>query len=457
MRKLFLLFVAFVATTCLWAEDFSVNGIYYNYLEDNNVEVTYRGDYPDSYSNEYYGKITIPSTVTTYNGTTYSVTSIGEGAFLWCSALTSVTIGNSVTSIADAAFADCSSLTSITIPNSVISIGDYAFRNCSSLTSITIPERVATIGESAFHGCSSLTSVPIPTSVTSIGDYAFRNCSSLTSMVVETGNTIYDSRDNCNAIIETATNTLIAGCQNTTIPNSVTSIGESAFENCDALTSVTIPNSVTSIGESAFEDCSALTSVTIGNSVTSIGESAFEDCSALTSVTLNSNDIVSKKYTYGEGISDIFGSQVEEYVIGAVVIVGTPNWSQYVNEAAKDPITKYSNIMYALHFYAGTHKAELRNTMVKAVKKKLPIFVSEFGMTDASGNGYVDKQETEKWFNTMNKYNIGYCAWSLSNKPESSALINSSCTKKYGFKKSDLSESGRWIYLMYRKYAGKTK
>lgn len=108
-------------------------------------------------------------------------------------------------------------------------------------------------------------------------------------------------------------------------------------------------------------------------------------------------------------------------------------------------------------FYAGTHKAELRNTMVKAVKKKLPIFVSEFGMTDASGNGYVDKQETEKWFNTMNKYNIGYCAWSLSNKPESSALINSSCTKKYGFKKSDLSESGRWIYLMYRKYAGKTK
>lgn len=141
----------------------------------------------------------------------------------------------------------------------------------------------------------------------------------------------------------------------------------------------------------------------------------------------------------------------------AVVIVGTPNWSQYVNEAAKDPITKYSNIMYALHFYAGTHKAELRNTMVKAVKKKLPIFVSEFGMTDASGNGYVDKQETEKWFNTMNKYNIGYCAWSLSNKPESSALINSSCTKKYGFKKSDLSESGRWIYLMYRKYAGKTK
>ena len=236
MRKLFSLFLALVATTSLWAHDFEVDGIYYNYLDRNNVEVTYCGYYD---YHEYAGAVIIPSTVT-YNDTTYSVTSIGDWAFDGCSSLTSVTIGNSVTSI----------------------------------------------GESAFEDCSSLTSVTIGNSVTSIGNYAFLSCSSLVSMVVESGNTKYDSRNNCNAIIETATNILIAGCQNTIIPNSVTSIGVRAFAGCSSLTSVTIGNSVTSIGSWAFSDCSSLTSVTIGNSVTSIGESAFEDCSSLATITI---------------------------------------------------------------------------------------------------------------------------------------------------------------------------
>ena len=215
-----------------------------------------------------------------------SVTSIGEHAFEDCSGLTSITIPNSVTSIGISAFEDCSGLTSVTIPNSVTSIGNNAFGGCSSLASVAIPNSVTSIGYRAFSGCSGLTSVTIPNSVTSIGGSAFHGCSNLTSIKVENGNEKYDSRNNCNAIIETASNTLIVGCKNTIIPNSVTSIGGSAFSGCSGLTSVTIPNSVTSIGSSAFVGCSGLTSVTIPNSVTSIDDYAFFRCSGLTSISI---------------------------------------------------------------------------------------------------------------------------------------------------------------------------
>ena len=215
-----------------------------------------------------------------------SVTTIGEQAFYGCSALTSVTIPNSVTTIGSEAFYGCSALTSVTIPNSVTTIGSEAFYGCSGLTSITIPNSVTTISNSTFYNCSGLTSVTIPNSVTTIGNYAFRGCSGLTSIQVESGNVVYDSRDNCNAIIETASNTLITGCKTTIIPNSVTTIGNFAFYYCSGLTSVNIPNSVTTIDYSAFQNCSGLTSVTIPNSVTTIGNSAFQNCSGLTSVTI---------------------------------------------------------------------------------------------------------------------------------------------------------------------------
>ena len=218
-----------------------------------------------------------------------SVTSIGDGAFSYCSGLTSVTIPNSVTYIGEYAFEYCSGLTSVTIGNSVTEIGDHAFSGCSGLTSIDIPNSVTSIRSYAFEDCSGLTSVTIPNSVTYIGRAAFSGCSGLTSITVASDNPKYDSRNNCNAIIETSTNTLISGCMNTSIPNSVTTIGVSAFSGCSGLTSVTIPNSVTSIGDEAFCYCRSLTSVTIPNSVTYIGDDAFYYCSSLTSVTIPSS------------------------------------------------------------------------------------------------------------------------------------------------------------------------
>ncbi len=212
-----------------------------------------------------------------------SVTSIGGSAFENCSGLTSVTIGNSVTNIGDRAFNYCSGLTSVTIPNSVMNIGESAFL-CSGLTSVTIGNSVTSIGNSAFFGCVGLTSVIIPNSVTSIGEMAFANCR-LEIIVVVSDNQVYDSRENSNAIIETETNTLVSGCRNTIIPNSVTSIGNYAFYYCRELTSVTISNSVTSIGNSAFSGCVGLTSLIIPNSVTSIGKEAFSYCEGLTSLT----------------------------------------------------------------------------------------------------------------------------------------------------------------------------
>ena len=263
-----------------------------------------------------------------------SVTSIGESAFSSCSSLTSITIPNSVTSIGESAFSSCDALTSVTIPNSVTSIGSYAFTDCSGLTSITIPNSVTSIGDHAFYWCKSLTSITIPNSVTSIGDDAFAYCSGLTSVTIPNSVTsigvqaFYECYSLTSITIPNSVTSIgdyaFSGCSgltSITIPNSVTSIGDGAFDRCSSLTSITIPNSVTSIGDWAFAGCSSLTSVTIPNSVTSIGKSAFSSCSSLTSVTINSDAIVNKTYTYYDefywvNLSNIFGSQVVNYIIG---------------------------------------------------------------------------------------------------------------------------------------------
>ena len=252
-----------------------------------------------------------------------SVTEIGESAFKSCG-LTSVVIPDSVTKIGDDAFSDCRALTSIkvaednpkydsrggcnaiietesnkllfgcqstVIPDSVAEIGRCAFSNCCALTSVVIPSSVTKIGDDAFSDCCALTSVVISNSVTKIGDDAFSDCRALTSIKVAEDNPKYDSRGGCNAIIETESNKLLFGCQSTVIPDSVAEIGECAFSDCCALTSIEIPTSVTEIGDFAFFGCTGLTSVVIPSSVTEIGDHAFFGCTGLTNGEIHSPEI----------------------------------------------------------------------------------------------------------------------------------------------------------------------
>ncbi len=271
----------------------SVDGVLFN--KNKTLLIQYPGG--------KYGAYTIPDSVTNIVDSAFedcysltsvtipdSVTSIGECAFEDCDSLTSVAIPDSVTTISDSAFCDCDRLTSVAIPDSVTSIGNRAFGGCHSLTSVAIPDSVTSIGELAFAYCDSLTSVTIPDSVTSIGERAFAYCDNLTGIHVDTNNPAYASVDGVLFNKNKNKKLLIqypggkSGAY--TIPDSVTNIGDSAFEDCYSLTSVTIPNSVTNIGDSAFSNCDSLTSVTIPNSVTNIGWVAFSNCDSLTSVTI---------------------------------------------------------------------------------------------------------------------------------------------------------------------------
>ncbi|MCR5360933.1 MAG: leucine-rich repeat domain-containing protein [Bacteroidales bacterium] len=261
-----------------------MDGIYYTYLSqaDKTVSVSYRGSYDSEYSDEYSCDVVIPSSVT-YNGTTYSVTSIGDGAFRNCTGPTSIEIPNSVKSIGNSAFSRCKGLTSIEIPSCVTSIGDYAFFQCKGLTSITIPSSVTSIGYLTFAYCSGLTSIEIPSSVTSIGYGAFAYCSGLTSIEIPSSvtsigsdafsrvkNVIYSGNAEgspwgaltVNGIVDgdfvysdaekTHLTAYIGSGGDVVVPNSVTSIGNYAFYGCTGLTSIEIPSSVTSIGSYAF-------------------------------------------------------------------------------------------------------------------------------------------------------------------------------------------------------------
>ena len=334
MKKLFILSLALMAAMASWAHSFEVGGIYYNYLTDSTVTVTYRGIYNNSYANEYTGSVVVPASVS-YEGKTYAVTAVANSAFYDCNQLTSITLPESITSIGEYAFQNCSKLSSIAIPEGVKNIGVRAFSGCSALKSvvwnaiwcgdfnstnygpfndicsqitsftfgekveripdylcyymnnlksITFPESLQSIGSSAFYYCSSLTNITIPENVTTIEDYAFysayitsivwnaKNCSSLSS---GSYHPFYYSRSKITSFIigekvETLPSRLCYGMYN--------------------LKSITIPESVTSIGSSAFYNCDALTTITIPENVTFVGGSAFSECNSLTTFVWNAKN-----------------------------------------------------------------------------------------------------------------------------------------------------------------------
>ncbi len=213
-----------------------------------------------------------------------SVEKINSYAFYECRGLTALDIPSSVTSIGSYAFQSCTQLASLSLSENLTTIGEYAFYGCGSLTTITIPDGVQTIPNSCFQYCSSLESIYIGAAVNTFKSNCIYGCSNLKSIVIDENNTTYDSRDNCNAIIETATNRLKKGIASSTIPNSVKYIGEGAFANLDGLTSVVIPYGVVSIEKEAFFNCKNLQSVDLSATVYNYGTYAFRNCTSLKSV-----------------------------------------------------------------------------------------------------------------------------------------------------------------------------
>ena len=251
MKKLFSLLFLLGLTNIAMAYDVTIDGIYYNILSySKTAVVTNEKEAYVNGSDIYKGNIKIPESIN-YNGISYRVTEIGKYAFFG-SEITSIELPKSIELIGDRAFFACRKLSTIEIPESVIGIGIYAFCECDNLSEVSIPKNVASIEEGAF--CKN----------------------NLKSIKVAENNTYYDSRDNCNAIIDTKSNTIIAGCKNTTIPNTVTTIGVQVFAGCKDLTSIQIPNSVTSISDGAFAEC-GLTEIIIPNSVVSIGDYSFQN------------------------------------------------------------------------------------------------------------------------------------------------------------------------------------
>ena len=271
MRKIFLLFVALLATTALWAYDFKSGGLYYNITSDTTVEVTYYWA-ADGYG-YYETSITIPSQIN-YNNSTYDVTRIGNGAFIYSRNLTSISIPNSVKSIESNAFIHCSSLKSITIPNGVTTIGLMTFLECVSLSSITLPNSVTSIGQSAFDNCKSLTSIALPNNITNIGHQAFNNCTSLTSIIIPKSVTNIDNSafKGCvftknNFVNNSALNAEENNYWGATIVNATEEINGLFIEDQEVigcrpnLTKIVIPRKITKIGDYAFSNSSAIKSI----------------------------------------------------------------------------------------------------------------------------------------------------------------------------------------------------
>ena len=444
----------------------------YNELDDGTVEIT-----------DYYGyaeKVDIPKTIDGMSVTSIgkyafynkenlesitipnSVKSIGERAFNECTNLTSVTISNGVTSIGSYAFGSCESLVTITIPNSVTGIAAYAFNNTALLEnqttavkyvgkwvvdcdydakSVTIKNGTVGIADSAFDDCNSLTSITIPDSVASIGNSAFENCTSLTEIKVATKNSKYVSvngvlynknkttlicypagkKDKSYKIINSVSsigNNAFNGCDsltNITIPNSVTSIGDLAFNGCTSLKSITMPNSITSISGGVFYGCTSLTSITIPDGVTSIRWSAFGHCASLKSITIpDSVTSIGECAFYGSGLTtvklpeklndigvDAFGStpiiknqKTEIKYIGSTIISCDTDAEELTIGDNVTTIASYAFMAYIRDSYSGI--ASLNNNLKSVIIPKNVKYIGEYSVgyyrvidgQKSGGNGY---------------------------------------------------------------------
>ena len=333
---LLILLLGVAGMTKGYAYDFSAvcstgQTLYYNITnaEYHYVELTCPGNYGWYGYDKPAGDIVLPTTVYDENDNQYYVTSIGSYAFRDCSDLTgSLIIPNTVVTIGGYAFQQCSGFTgSLSFPNFVTTIGQYAFWRCSGFTGdLTIGNSVTYISGQAFSNCTGFTSVYIPSSVTGIHINPFFGCSGLEQIIVDTANPNYDSREGCNAIIETNTNKLIAGCKNSIIFDGVTIIGYGAFFGCSGLVgNLSIPNTVVTIETEAFSDCVGLTgNLTIPNSVTAIGGYAFTGCTGFTGDLIIPNSVTSLGYDAFWGCTGFDGeliipntlTSIEEGVFG---------------------------------------------------------------------------------------------------------------------------------------------
>ena len=259
------------------------------------------------------------------------LTSIGDGAFQGCDNLEAIHIPASVTSIGARAFHHCSHLTSITvdqknpvydsrdgcnalmekesnmllqacsktqIPSTAKTIGDEAFAYCRGIERVSLPSGVISLGNLAFSFCPNLRAVYFPSSLTTIGECPFAGCNQLSSIDIHSENPAFDSHSQCNAVIETHTNTLLYGCRTTTIPSVVKKIGSKAFAACPGLTAIHLHEGVKSIGEEAFAGCTNLKEVRLPSTLASIGLMAFLNCKALTTVEVRTRTPLN----IGEGV-----------------------------------------------------------------------------------------------------------------------------------------------------------